>query len=247
MGSFLNALSFRYHTGIGMGGRSRCMSCGHALGARDLVPIVSYLYLRGRCRFCGSRIETQYPLVEIAAAFLGAATFFLYPQPVPFLFATLVWATVLFIVIYDLRHTVLPSGALGLVCALGAASLVFRCADICTVASPDLYALLAGPILGGPLLLLSFFSRGTWMGWGDGILMLGIGWVVGLPEGFLALLIAFWSGSLVGLGLMAWSRMRQGGKAGYTIRSAIPFAPFLALGALIAHALPTHLFSAILW
>lgn len=250
IGSFLNALSFRYHTGTGMGGHSKCMRCGVELSARDLVPLFSYLFLRGRCRRCGSGISLQYPLVEAAAALLGAGTYFLHPLPLSFAFYTLVWAVLLFIVVYDLRHSVLPSAALALLCILGILSLYFPCDVFCTFASPNLFALLTGPLLGVPLLLLSFFSKGAWMGWGDGILAVAFGWLLGLPAGVLALLIAFWSGSLVGVALMAWSKIAEtkeaGHTPGYTIRSAIPFAPFMALGAIAVHAFHLDIFSLLL-
>lgn len=268
IGSFLNALSFRYHTGAGMQGRSKCMRCGTTLRARDLIPIVSYVLLRGRCRDCGSRISIQYPLVEATAALLGAGTYVLHPELVPFAFGTLVWATLLFIVVYDLRHTVLPASALALLCGLGFVSLFVGCAEACSVAVPTWSAFLAGPLLGVPLLLLSLVSRGRWMGWGDGLLALGIGWLLGVPQGIFALLVAFWSGSIVGLALVALSRAHRMKKAGYTpwdksskakrkdqneyptgytIQSAIPFAPFLALGAIVAHVFHIDIFSLLLW
>ncbi len=292
IGSFLNALSFRYHTGAGMNGRSKCMRCGIQLRARDLIPIASYLLLRGRCRECGSRINIQYPLVEATAALLGFGTYLLHPELLPFAFTTLVWATLLFVVVYDLRHTVLPASALALLGALGFLSLLVQCGSTCTVSAPSLAALLAGPALGAPLLLLSLVSRGRWMGWGDGILAVGIGWLLGIPGGIFALLVAFWSGSIVGLALVAWSRVHLRKKAGYThaltlaslrfisiilplhitrqwytqqlqeiataktrpklvpgytIQSAIPFAPFLALGALTAHVFHIDIFSVLIF
>src|SRR6185369_195957 len=77
LASFINALSFRWGTGLSIAnGRSRCMRCGHSLSAGDLVPVLSYMYLRGRCRYCGSRISPQYPLVEVAGAALALLVFF---------------------------------------------------------------------------------------------------------------------------------------------------------------------------
>ena len=81
------------------------------------------------------------------------------------------------------------------------------------------------------------------MGWGDGVLMLSFGWLLGLSGGVAALLVAFWSGAIVGLALMfPWWR---GGGAGFTMKSAIPFAPFLALGAAAAHFYHVNVFSAL--
>ena len=85
------------------------------------------------------------------------------------------------------------------------------------------------------MLLVSLFSRGRWMGWGDGILAAAFGWMLGFSQGFAMLIVAFWSGAITGLALIAYTRWRGGVKAGYTMHSAIPFAPFLALGAFVAH------------
>ncbi len=116
LGSFLNALSSRFNTGRGMGGRSYCDSCGHTLSALDLVPIFSYVVLGGRCRYCSARISVQNPLVELAAAGLSLGVYLTTPAPLDYAFWLLVWMTLLFIVIYDVRHTVIPwscSGLLG--------------------------------------------------------------------------------------------------------------------------------------
>ncbi len=66
-----------------MGGRSRCMHCGHTLGSLDLVPIFSYVFLGGRCRYCGARISAQYPLVEAAAAALSLMVYLAHPASGP--------------------------------------------------------------------------------------------------------------------------------------------------------------------
>lgn len=240
LGSFINALSFRYNTGRSiMRGRSRCMHCGHTLAGRDLVPIFSYLYVRGHCRFCGAHISVQYPLVEAAAAALSVGVFVLYPTTLFYLLFLSVWLTILFIVVYDLRHTVIPWSCSGLLALLAFASLFLF--DI-----PALPALLAGPLLALPLFLLSLFSAGRWMGWGDSAFELSLGWLLGPTAGLSALFLAIWSGALVGLLLLLLSKrftpfnIRSTGAAkksfflsltGFTMNSEIPFAPFLALGA----------------
>jgi len=107
LGSFLNAVTFRYHTGArlwrAMQGRSRCMRCSHALGPGDLVPIFSYLFLRGRCRYCSAKISIQYPLVEMAAALLSLGIYQHYQDPARYGFWLIVWMVILFLVIYDWR------------------------------------------------------------------------------------------------------------------------------------------------
>lgn len=237
-GSFINAASFRYNTGRSLlwarstglrASRSRCMHCGHTLGALDLVPVFSYLLLRGRCRYCGSRVSLQYPFVEAAAAALGLLTYLTHPAPVAFGFWFLVWMLLLFIFIYDLRHKIIPWGTSG---SLAAAGLL----GVWLWQGVSSEALLAGPVLAAPLLFFSLVSRGEWMGWGDGALELGLGWLLGLTMGLTALMFAFWVGAGVGIALILSSRA-------VTMKSEVPFAPFLILGAAVAHFCNVDLFS----
>lgn len=256
VGSFLNALSFRFNTGQkfwskrGMGGRSRCMHCAHALSTLDLVPVLSYVWLRGKCRYCGAHISWQYPLVELVAAALATMVYWVNPvldgytlNPLPFMFWLLVWTTLLFVVIYDLKHTIIPWSCSLLLAALAALLLFFNLHAM-QFALPGMWVVLAGPLLALPLFLLSLVSRGTWMGWGDSALELSLGWLiavsVGLSAGVTALCLAFWIGAVLGVVLLLLSRF---GFFGYTIKSEIPFAPFLVLGAALAYFFHVDFFS----
>lgn len=78
-GSFLATLVLRWPRGEGLGGRSRCEGCGRTLGVADLVPLVSFALLRGRCRACGSAIDWRHPAIEAAAALVGGASFWVAP------------------------------------------------------------------------------------------------------------------------------------------------------------------------
>ena len=237
IGSFLNALSFRFNTGRSIArGRSRCMHCNHELGVPDLIPVFSYFFLKGRCRYCSVRISTQYPLVEVAAALLSLLVFLEHGSPLAYLFWLLVWMTLLFVVVYDLRHTVIPWSASGLLIILSFLSL-FISFDSTPVFlhAPSVWALLAGPLLSLPLTALSAVSHGRWMGWGDGVLELSLGWFLGLTVGLTALMCAFWLGAFVGVALIVLQKRftRQGG--GFTMKSELPFAPFLVCGAALAY------------
>lgn len=235
LGSFINALSLRYHTGTSvLCGRSRCMHCAQALGALDLVPIFSFAFLRGKCRFCSSLISWQYPLVEAAGAVLLFGVFLAHKDPLSYVFWLFVWMTVLFIVAYDIRHMIIPwEGSIFLVCLA-----LFGFALGIIPASTS--AFVAGPALAAPLFLFSLFSRGRWMGWGDSLLELSLGWLLGFWAGLSALILAFWTGASVGIMLLALSRLKF---FGYTIKSEMPFAPFLALGAALAYFFHVNLFS----
>jgi len=244
IGSFLNALSFRFNTGTSiMHGRSKCMRCGHTLHALDLIPLVSYLMLGGRCRYCGTRISLQYPAVEAAAALLAFGVYMMTAGILSFAFWFVVWMLLLFIVIYDIRHTIIPWSCSFVLLFLSIASLFL-------FGTPTESMLLAGPALALPLLILSLVSRGTWMGWGDGTLELSLGWLLGLLPGLTALALGIWSGAIVGIALVLYSQVpRLESKLGFTMKSELPFAPFLVLGAALVYFFHVDLFSSlsILW
>jgi prepilin signal peptidase PulO-like enzyme (type II secretory pathway) len=171
----------------------------------------------------------QYPLVEGAGALLSLLVYLNHPLPLAYAFWFIVWMTLLFIVVYDLRHTVIPWSASFLLMALAILSLFVSINTPQTfLFVPDFWSLAAGPLLAAPLVFLSAISRGTWMGWGDGPLELSLGWLLGLSVGGTALMLSFWIGATVGILLIA-------AKKGLTMKSELPFAPFLVLGALVAH------------
>jgi len=156
--------------------------------------------------------------------------YFQHQEPVQFALGLAVWMTLLFIVVYDLRHQIIPWSASGLLAVL---SLV----HVWTLGF-DIWSLAAGPILAAPLLLLSLVSRGRWMGWGDGALQLGLGWLLGLTLGLTAFMLAFWAGAVVGVLLILFSKR-------VTMKSEVPFAPFLIFGAACAYFLHVDFFSSL--
>lgn len=249
VGSFLNVVIYRYNTGVSaLSGRSFCFSCAHTLGWYDLVPLGSFILQRGRCRYCKTPLSWQYPLVETATAvlfFLMAVTIIppasVIDMRVALELAVYLVMTSLLVVItvYDIRHTIIPNpfvytfDLLTLLPALG----------IIGVGMAVTTTLLAGPLLALPFALLWLISQGRWLGLGDAKLVLGMGWLLGLSGGLAAVMIAFWAGAIIGLLLMAVSRARRwivvhtkptswigrllGSVGGYTIKSEIPFGPFL--------------------
>ncbi len=229
-GSFLNAALYRFNTGQGMGGRSHCTSCADVIKARDLIPVVSYLVLKGQCRACHSHISLSYPLVELSAGLLLLATYCVAPTLVIFLVHSLCWLVVLFIAVYDLRHLIIPFPFAEILAVLTFVTL-FISEGFFTI--PSYEALLAGPVTALPLFLIALFSRGRWMGFGDWKLMLGLGWLVGFENGIGALLFSFWIGALVSVSLLIVRFRRKGRRL--TMRSEVPMAPFLVAGALLAY------------
>ncbi|MGC9605227.1 MAG: prepilin peptidase [Minisyncoccia bacterium] len=227
VGSFLNVVSLRFNTGSGLGGRSRCMSCGKVLSWKELIPILSFVFQRGACRKCKSRISWQYPLVEFAAGAIFAIVFLRFP-PVSAAAAirTLVYLveTCLLLVIaaYDMKHMIIPDKFAYTFDAVALASVFVGGASV--LHAPHLWTLAAGPIVALPFALIWLVSRGRWMGLGDAKLLLGIGWLLGLVGAVNAVILAFWIGAAASLAWIVATGSR------FKPRMEVPLAPYLILG-----------------
>lgn len=223
LGSFINALLFRFNTGKSMWGRSACMTCGETLHSRDLIPVFSYLLMGGKCRFCSSRVSFQYPIVEILAGVISVFSFAANPELTSFVLVLTFFNLLLFIGVYDLRHTIIPDV---FVFAAGAVALLYQFAlSNWQISLIDPYALLAGPILALPLACIWAFSKGRAMGLGDAKLFLAAGWFLGFLPGIAAFLISFWGGAIVGVLLLLFKTSFAGKQV--RMKSEIPFGPFI--------------------
>lgn len=244
LGSFINALAFRHNTGKGMWGRSGCTTCGMTLQARDLIPIVSFLFLKGRCRGCSARISPQYPIVEVLAGVIAVLSYAQANTPILFVVSMGFFMILLFIAVYDLRHTIIPDQ---FVYTAGALALLFHSTDGAgRFFLPDPSYIVAGFILALPLVLIWFFSKGKAMGLGDGKLMCVIGFFLGLNYGLSAFLLSFWVGAIVGVALLLSARAQKGGRQ-VTMKSEVPFGPFLVLGSAIAYFFNVTFYSLVLF
>lgn len=241
IGSFLNVVILRLNTGRGLNGRSGCLSCNKKLHWYELVPIVSFFALRRRCGGCMSKISWQYPLVEISTAILFLAIFLkqlpiFYFAPtlalIGLIFYLVIWSILVVIFVYDLKHTIIPNN---LVYAFAIIAFIFNLIQIpydMWMQTPYLLDILAGFIFFIPFFCIWFFSGGRAMGLGDGKLVLGIGFLLGFVSGISAIILAFWVGAIISILLMLVSRLNIVGH-NITIKTEIPFAPFLILGTLI--------------
>jgi len=225
IGSFLNALSFRLNTGLSMNGRSKCMSCSHKLYYYDLIPVLSFAYLRGHCRYCKSRVSYQYPFVEIITGFVFLITFINSGLPIS-LFWWLVWSLMIVISVYDFKHKIIPNSLVFILGAISLGALFFNFNSL----DLNLQNILAGPIVASPFAFLWLISGGKWMGLGDAKLSLSIGWLFGISLGVSAIILAFWIGAVCSIIILLLQKFTQGSKH-LTIKSEIPFGPFIVLGA----------------
>lgn len=249
VGSFLNVLILRWGKQR-VTGRSACVSCGGRIAWYDLIPVISWILLRGRCRACGAKISIQYVLVEAGTAILfvliGLSSLPLLTR----LAALPIAALLVAIAVYDLRHTLIPDAWVLTVAGLALLSSLLSLAGQETLFDVIL-TLFFGPVGGSlvalPLFGFWFFSHGTWMGFGDVKLALAMGWLLGIVSGLEALFLAFVLGAAIGIPLLffssrAWELMRarftptgasQKFRGRFTMKSEVPFGPFLVAATLI--------------
>ncbi len=198
---------------------SHCPACGRRLAPFDLIPLLSYLFLRGRCRYCGAPIPRRVLLVELVTGLLFVLLWYRYGLSLWLLLATLY--TCFFIVIFfiDLEHHLVLNRVIypAIVVALLAIPLT---------PNHDVVKLLGGGAIGFGLLFLVAFIYPAGMGMGDVKLATFIGLVVGFPSVFVALLFSFVAGGLVGGGLLLTGLKGR--------KDPIPFAPFLVTGGMVA-------------
>jgi leader peptidase (prepilin peptidase)/N-methyltransferase len=223
MGSGVTALAHRVPRGQSwVRGRSACASCGHVLGAADLIPLLSWLLARGRCRHCGAVVSFRYPLTELLCAAWAVLLWWRVGLTVTwpllaiwgFLLIALLWVDLDFQLLPDVLT--LPGALVGV-----AASLL----------GPGPRHALLGMVAGAGLLWLVgelyFRARKVeGMGFGDVKLAAMFGAVLGAPLTILAIFLGSFAGALVGAILMARG---EGG-----MKTALPFGVFLAPAAMIA-------------
>jgi leader peptidase (prepilin peptidase)/N-methyltransferase len=224
IGSFLNVVIYRLPRGESLvSPPSRCPQCGYRLRWSDNIPVVSWLWLAGRCRQCRRTIPVQYPIVEAVTAGLFVLVTALTPDGA--LLAARLTLTTALIALFgiDLHHQILPNVITLPGIGVGLAWSL--------VAPPGWRDALIGAILGGGILYAIAWSyylvrREEGLGMGDVKMLAMIGAFLGWQAVLVTLILATFSGALVGVGLMAFSRG--------DMRLALPFGTFLALGALAA-------------
>lgn len=214
LGSFLNALEWRLRHGVSLlDPRSRCPRCGHVLRWYHLVPLVSYIWLDGRCAFCKSKISWQYPLVELLMGIIFALLSQWTTVYSQFLWYAGAAFFLTFIFIYDLKYREIPDQI-----TIPAILYAFVLAVLFYMITP--VNMLFGVVVGGGIFLLQYVvSKGRWIGGGDIRLGLYMGVLLGWPNILLALLLAYVGGAALSLVLLVQKKK--------TMKSEIAFGTFL--------------------
>ncbi len=235
IGSFLNVVSLRLPNNTTLGGRSACSGCRRLLGPIDLIPVVSFVALGGKCRTCKVAIHWRYLVLELVSGLLFALAAWLYPPMtsvafVQFLLFILVCSVGLVTFVVDLQHYIILDKVTGIGSVLAVICLIvldiLSGRTIFSWTSSSLGAIF-GAICGiVPFFLLWFLSKGKWLGFGDVKYMLFFGLTLGFPLVIVGLLFSFWLGALVSLPLLIFGHKN--------LKSRLPFGTFLVLGQVTA-------------
>ncbi len=225
LASFLAVIAERVYTGESwIRGRSRCNSCTEHLRPHELIPVFSWMSARGRCRTCGSRVPVWYVVGEatlgtvfvlgyLSLGFSAALGIFL-----------LIACVLTFIVLYDLRHTVVPIAASNALIALGVLYALSTSESFSELG----YTFLVSGSIGLFFFLVYALSQGRAMGLGDAPVALALSLLVGGSLALSGFLFSFWIGGIVGIAILV-SRPK-----GRRMGIEVPFVPFLAAGYLLA-------------
>ena len=225
-GSFLNCVIYRLHSGESfLKGRSYCPNCQHILSWPDLIPVFSFLILKGKCRYCHKPISLQYPLVELATGTVFLLIFWNLEFGIwDLLFRLLISCFLIIIFVYDLKHYIIPDQVIypAIVIAFLYNIYQFTIDNQQLTINNFLSAFGAAAFF----LTLVLISHEKWLGWGDVKLAFLMGLFLGWPKILLALFLAFFIGAIIGIELIILGKK--------TLKSEIPFGPFLVSGTFLA-------------
>ncbi len=255
IGSFLGVVASRYTSSGSLfslkkiSGRSSCNDCGHVLKPQNLIPLFSFIFQGGRCSFCHIKLPLFYPAIELVTAtffyfsldlfnFYNLSYKYFYHLPVnTFYLLILLWLIFgCFLIIMsfiDLRLRLIPDELVlgifilgGISLFLGHTSFLGYYTGIIPTPNDPALRLLLGSVFGYLFLLAPYLiTKGRGMGYGDVKLAAALGFVLGWPDILIALFTSFMLGGLFGIISLVFKFNR--------LKTAIPFGPFLALGAII--------------
>lgn len=233
IGSFLNVCIYRIPRKQSIAyPPSHCTACKSRLRPIDLIPLLSYMLLRGKCGYCGGKVSPQYPMVELANGLLYITLFHIYGFSLNAIIYALLISVLLVISIIDYSYYKIPDGLNGLIILLGVVYLMFNKSEV------SMMNHLLGLVVGGGLfLLISIISKGA-MGGGDIKLMGSLGLLFGWQKILVIALLAFNIGAIMSI-IMIVCKIKNK-------KDTIPFGPFIAVSAYIVLVYGTQIMAWIL-
>jgi prepilin signal peptidase PulO-like enzyme (type II secretory pathway) len=213
-------------------GRSVCVNCYHLLSPIDLIPVVSWIALRGKCRYCKKAISWQYPIVELITMIALVTSYLYWPLSfntrgmIDFAFWAIIIILFMVLAVYDFRWMILPNKLVYLLIIMAVGLLIVNILYSVTRGMLMIDTLWGVGILAGLFYLLFIVSKGRWIGGGDVKLAVALGILAGGPVStFFILFLASLLGTLYAAPSLVSGKMKR--------RSTIPFGPFLMLATFI--------------
>lgn len=240
MGSFANLIADRLNVRSIWGGRSICLNCGEKLTWRELVPVLSYIFLGGKCKHCKSKLTPSFLVSELGA---GVLTVLLYNlifssqvisltvKVATFSLMCLIMISMIAIAIYDLRHKFVPFKMIEVLFVVGALLMGLRF----YLFGFNLYELLSPLIVSSIFTIIYLISRGAWVGMGDVMLYFVCGMIFSLPIAVTGFFYSIWLGAFVSFVLLILNKKE------YNLKTEIPFTPFIMIGMLLAYLTSTDI------
>lgn len=240
VGSFLNVLADRLPNGENpFKGRSYCDNCRRTLRWYDMVPLLSFIILGGKCRYCKAKLSYYYPIVEFVTGLIFVITYIYTLQiavygstiqqfnsvAINFIYLLFIFSALIVIFFTDLKYGIIPDAVLYPAIAL---TLVYHLSSIIYLSNNKTIEQFSNYLLTAVVsflffLFLYFVTHGRGMGFGDVKLAFFVGFFLGFPMAISAFYIAFLTGAMIGIILILWKKKRLRG-------STIPFGPFLVIG-----------------
>ncbi|MGB9598453.1 MAG: prepilin peptidase [Minisyncoccales bacterium] len=229
-GSFFSSLFFRFKKKPLLFSRSHCPHCFKKLSFLDLIPLFSFLFLKGACRYCRKKISLFYPLFELFSGLLFLFAFFLAQNFFHFIFLAFVFSSLLLIFFFDLREYQIPDLIVVPLIIVIFLYLYFQL----PLKNLFFFHFLPSFLLSLFFFALFYFSKGEMMGENDSKLIFALALFLGSPRIFCALFFTFLSGFLISLFLIFFKKKG--------LKTQVPFAPFLIFGFFFNLALPSFPF-----
>lgn len=224
IGSFLNVCIYRIPREESIAyPSSHCPKCSTPLKWYDLIPILSFLFQKGKCRYCGDSISPQYPIVELLNGILYTIIFFLSGASIDSIFYSLIVSILVIISFIDYYHQIIPDSLVVILIML-TICYKFTVFILCKTPFDLINSILALIIGGGLFLIIALVSKGG-MGGGDIKLISILGFILGLKKILLNILLSFIIGAVFSIFLLL---LKKKGK-----KDAIPFGPFINIAFVI--------------
>ena len=230
LGSFVNVIVTRLNVAPIVKARSKCLSCGITLSWKDLVPVLSYIYLGGKCKNCKTKYGINNLFIEIIYGLVFVSVYNLILKGQVSLLNSFIWlsyytlffVTLGVITLYDLKHKVIPIKFFYGFLALTTIILFLRFTD-----DRSWFTLLSPLVVSSPFLILWVMSRGKWLGFGDVLMYVAVGSFFDVYQGLAVFFLSVWIGAITGILLKILESKK------YTLKTAIPFVPFITISIII--------------